>query len=649
MKKLNKKAITLITLMLLNVFTIQGQQFKWVKGGGTNEAIGPSTGAGGLDVEGAYYMCTDPNGNVYSLNVVGNTGIYADTFYQGSAYGAPNNLLITSYNCSGQMRWAKLIGSNSAQCNPFGIAADNLGNIYVAGLLANATLYIGNDTTIPSDYDLTTGLIQFDTTGHFKWIRYVGTNTLSTLAAAQDYSSPLAIDGLNNVHYLVYMKSGLVFMPGDTSHCGVYDMTYNTAGVLLSNVRLDLDSQWFLHGAVIDPITNKLYVCGEVDQSLSFGIVDTFFAAAFDASRSQLWWHYPGHGTNDDGFTGITLDQSKHLHFSGAAQGGFFSFNGDSVNAGSTLGYTGDMGIILTTDTNGHPLWIKQINGTLSVNSLTGITQLPNGKVAATGVYAGSLKCGSDSIIGSLGQDPYLVIVDSAGDLVTLQHILGDGFYDEGTAITSDRIGNIYIGGEVVDSIWAGTPPIPAYHSVGGNTDFFVMKYGVDCSCTSMPVAAPYTDTGTHLIGFTYTGSTTGIDSIVWNFDDGSMDTGTTALHTYSVAGTYRPCVTIYTDCGSDMYCNNVLVLIPSLIAYNQSALSEVKVWPNPVKDELNISGVVENSNYRLLSITGITIQQGILGPDNNILSVKNFASGIYILEMTGTDGVRNLVRFVKE
>jgi len=617
-----------------------------VRGGGTIQDLSSANMN-----EGSYFMCTDPNGNVYSLNVVGTDPIYADTFYLSGAYGSDRNILLTSYNCNGQLRWAKLIASSNEN-TPYGIAADSLGNIYVAGDYYHNTgsqsFHIGNDTTITTSLDLATGLIQFDTLGHFKWVRFVGTNNFSSLSAIGGIGA-LTIDGMNNIHSFCYMETGVPLMPGDTSQFGVYDMTYNPTGSLLSAVRLDLDSQWFLHGAVIDPGTNKLYVCGEVNQSLRFGVVDTFFAAAFDASRNQLWWHYPGHGTNDDGFTGITLDQSKHMHFSGAAQGGFFSFNGDSVNAGSTLGYTGDMGIILTTDTNGHPLWIKQISGTLGVNSLTGITQLQNGKVAATGVFAGSLKSGTDSIVGSLGQDPYLVIVDSAGDLVTLQHILGDGFYDEGTAITSDRIGNIYIGGEVVDSIWAGTEPIPAYHSVGGNTDFFVIKYGVDCSCTSMPIAAPYTDTGTHTIGFTYTGSTTGLDSVVWNFDDGSTATGTTALHTYSVAGTYRPCVTIYTDCGSDMYCNNVVVLIPSLITSNETTYSNLKVWPNPVKDELNISGVVENSNYRLLSITGITIQQGILGQGENTLSVKNYASGIYILELTGADGVRNIVRVLKD
>jgi hypothetical protein len=175
------------------------------------------------------------------------------------------------------------------------------------------------------------------------------------------------------------------------------------------------------------------------------------------------------------------------------------------------------------------------------------------------------------------------------------------------------------------------------------------MKYGVDCSCTSMPIASAYTDTGHHTVGFTYTGSTTGIDSVVWNFDDGSTATGTTALHTYSVAGTYRACVTIYTACGSDLYCKNVVVLIPSLIISNQPALSDVKIWPNPVNDELNISGINENTTYKILSLTGVTIQNGYLKPGTDILPLGKFTPGIYILELTGESGVRNIVRVVKD
>jgi hypothetical protein len=558
MKLLTK--ITFITILLIGcIFNAEAQKFQWVKGGGASSSTNQY----------AAYMCTDPHGNVYALNIIGgNAPITADTFHSSFYYGTNNIILITSYNCNGQMRWAKPIGSSDG-VTPYGISSDSLGNVYIGAeyVHIHGPLYVGNDTTIAGGSYLAEGILQLDTSGHLNWIRFVGNNTSASFGSLPGYGSPLICDANNNAHYFVYAKSGVLIMTGVTSIYGVYDITYNTAGNMLSSVRLDLDSEWYLHGVIIDPVTNKLYVSGEVNMGMGAG-VDTFFAAAFDASRHKLWQYFCGHG-DDDGIGAITLDQFKHLHFCGNAQAvsgpTTFSFNGDSV---VRVHYNGDMGIILTTDTNGHTLWIKNFDGSLNVNTLNGITQLPNGKVASTGTFAGVVINGYDSIVtpSGEGQIPYLVIVDSAGDLENIQQIYGDGFYDAGNVITSDIVGNVYVGGQSVDSIWAGIPPIPAFHSVGGATDFFVMKYGVDCSCTSMPIAAPFTDTGIHTIGFTYTGSTTGLDSVVWNFDDGSMDTGTTALHTYSVAGTYRPCVTIYTDCGSDMYCNNLVVLIPSLV-----------------------------------------------------------------------------------
>jgi len=647
MKKLNNKTIIFITLMLMNVFTIQGQQFKWVTGGGTTEDLTSTDYS-----ESVQFICTDPNGNIYALSIVGNNPIYADTFYRSGAYGADNNILITSYTCNGQMRWAKLIASAN-QNIPYGITSDNLGHIYVAGWLPHNggahTLYIGNDTAVSTVLDEVNGLLQFDTSGHFNWIRFVGNNTVSTLSGTGGLYDPLIMDGVNNVHFFNYLTSGVPLMPGDTSHFGVYDMTYNPTGSLLSAVRLDLDSQWFLHGAVIDPGTNKLYVCGEVNQSLGSGIVDTFFAAAFDANRNRLW-QYPGIGGS--AIIGVALDPTKHLYFSGSASPYFigettFSFNGDSVSAPYN-----NLAIILKTDTNGHVNWINHFDSHSSTNYFGSVTLLPNYKVAVAGTFGAEVKFGFDSLIVPAGEylNPYLAIVDSAGDLEMIQQMKADGLtagYNLGNVIVSDRIGNLYIGGSVEDSIWGGN--LPAYHTVGGNSDFWVMKYGADCSCTSMPVAAPYTDTGTHLIGFTYTGSTTGIDSIVWNFDDGSTATGSTATHTFTMTGTYRVCETIYTSCGSDMYCKNVVVLIPSLITSNGTTYSNLKVWPNPVCDELNISGINENTTYKIINLTGVSIQDGYLKPGNNRVPLGKFSTGIYILELTGESGVRNIVRVVKE
>jgi len=773
--------------------TAVAQQFQWVTGGGTTADL---SSFGSSDWEQVKFMCTDPNGNAYVLSTVGYTIVTADTF-SGTTSGAENNLLITSYNCNGHMRWAKLISSSTNVCDAFGITADSLGNIYVAGNYPTGTLHIGNDTAISgaaSEY-LTVGLIQLDTSGHFRWIRYVGPNTLAAAESVGALYDPVTIDGANNAHYFCYMKSGVTLMTGVTSVFGTYDLTYNPAGMLLSATRLNLDSDWNLQGVVIDPATNKLYGYGQGGAS---GGSDTFFAAAFDASRNLLWQYY-----NQNGITGISIDKNKHLYFSGAGNT-LFTFNGVTVYNSSL---SSQMGVIMTTDTNGTVGWIKHYDGIpgTDVNYFTSVTTLPNNKIAAVGTFTGYTRSEEGYMLSSLpgyGYSPYLIIVDSIGYTQTMQQMYGDGFYNEGLASAADKVGNLYIGGFVSDSIFAGSPPISAYYSVGGNTDFFVMKYGVACSCTSMPVAA-YTSIGTSTVGFTYTGTTTGldslhwnfgdggtsaltnpthtytavgtfqacvtvytdcgddsicndfvipcvtaptasysttgtsnmtfsytgtttgVDSIEWNYGDGTIDTGLTTLHTYTAIGTYTVCVTAYSTCGSNTFCNTVVVicLAPSTASFsdtgsqtigftytgatvgidsvvwnfgdgsatdtgmtviytytaagtytvcvtvynscgsdsfcstivipplgiNTLSLANVQVFPNPTNDELYITGILQNTSYRLLDVTGECIQHGVLAQGSNTLSIKNYAPGIYILEVTDGMGNKTVNKVVKE
>ncbi len=722
MKEFLRAFLLCLIACLSTLISLNAQQFQWVHGGGTAYDL---TSSGSGHYEQVKYMCTDPNGNIYVLSQVGNDPVFADTFNETSI-GVNPNVVLTSYNCNGQMRWAKLLQNTGYGVTPFGLQADSLGNIYVAGSFSagGTIMYIGNDTTIgpPASNYLSVGLIKFDTSGHFKWIRYVGPNSFAGETAVASLADAIAIDGANNMHYLCYVQAtGTPLTPTVTSVYGVYDMAYAPSGTLLSATRLDLDSEWYVRGAVIDPATNKMYVYGEVNQSFGAG-VDTFFAAAFDISRNKLWQYFCGHG-DDNAFSGIVLDNAKHLHFSGSTQSATFSFNGDSVSR-SHLG--GDMSVVMTADTNGHVEWFRNFEGTLSVNLFSSITLLPNNKVAAIGTYVGEVLDESGAnIVTPPGMDwlPYFVIVDSAGDLQTIQSLYGDGFYNQGTATASDKVGNIYIGGYVTDSIWAGPLITAPYISVGGNTDFFVMKYGVDCSCTSSPEAA-YTDTGTHTIGFTYTGTTSGIDSVVWNFGDGSATTtGTTPLHTYASSGTYNACATVYTDCGSDIHCSDVVVVICTtpiasfsdtgthtigftytgttlgldsvlwnygdgtsgsgstalhtytatgtytvcVTAYtscgNDSAchtvvvsttgvagfsLATIEVYPNPVTNELHIAGIPQNTTYRLLNVTGECVMRGNLNAGSSSISTTVCSKGVYILELTGTDGSRNIVKVVK-
>ena len=576
-------SLFLILLILFGITPSFSQQFKWVKGGGTGQDF---SSAPGHEWEQTKYICTDPNGNIYALSIVGNFPIHADTFYKSSAYGTYPNTLITSYTCNGVMRWAKLIAADAGDCRPTGIVADSLGHIYVSGFFENlgTHLHIGYDTTTPTPNYQSASIIQFDTSGHFNWLRYVGDNTPGTEEGEGYIGDVLALDAANNAHYFNYVRSGVHITPTVTSIGGTYDLVYNTTGTLISQVRLDLDSEWEINSAVIDPVTNKLYVSGEINQFIYGGfLTDTFYAAAFDASRNLLWKYNTGNDTQASAISGIAIDQNKNLFFSGSSASIFvtipteFSFNGMSVT--NTIYPIYNMAVVMKTDTNGTPIWIKHIEGNSSIPFFAAITKLPNGKVAVTGTGGDIMTDGSYSIVSpvSEAQNPFMAIYDSMGDLQTIQIIHGNGFYDgcQGpVAITSDRTGNLYIGGYVEDSIWAGSPAIPAYHTVGGNTDFFVLKYGVDCSCTAMPVAS-FTDTGTHTVGATYTGTMAGVDSIVWNFGDGHTGLGLTVLHTYTVAGTFQLCVTVYTNCGHDSDCTTIVLpcVAPPVAAFTDTGM----------------------------------------------------------------------------
>jgi len=637
MKKITMRIILqagIFAFFFLNVFTAGAQQFDWVKGGGTNDSD-PN-----LDIhaEATYYTCTDPNGNIYALSIVGSTAIYADTFYKSGAYGSDQNILLTSYNCTGQMRWAKLIASSAGPSTPYGITADSTGHIYITAALFNGTLHIGNAVSITGQVYQRTGLIQFDTMGNFNWVQYVGANTMTTYTQTGN-SSALALDGVGNAHLLTYMGSGVVLIPGDTSHYGEYDLTYSAAGTLLSAKRLGMDSVYYVGGGVIDPATGKLYVYGQRNQGTN--PLFLCYAAAFDTSRNTVWLDTAGN--NSTGLGGIIYDRMGHLYFNGAA-GDSFSFNGISVSPG-----TAD---ILKTDTNGHPIWLQSFHilGS-SVIGTAQITLLPNNLIAGTGVFAGTMTDanGPDYLVTTPGegQNPFLTLLDTSGVVMTLQQIHGDGFYDWGLYTTSDRVGNVYIGGQVADSIYAGG--ITPYVSVGGNTDFFVMKYGMDCDCTSMPVAN-YTDTGAHYIkGFTYTGTTTGIDSVVWHFGDTSANvTGMSALHTYD-SGVYEACVYVYSPCGMDMHCSRIQVdTIPTNVV-NVITANNVQVYPNPAQDVVNVKTVTAGMSYRLLTITGVSVGNGLLAQGSNNVSLHGLAAGIYILEMKSADGGVQMVRVVKE
>ncbi len=556
----------LLTTTLLCIFSsfytfLHAQTYSWVKGGATNQDLT----ADYFDEE-VLFMCTDCNGNIYSLSNVGtNAPMIADTFYRATgAFGNPQNILLTSYNCSGQMRWAKLIASQS-QIYPNGIVLDNSGHVYVAGYFNHSAgshiLRIGYDTAISTVPYQASGVIRFDTNGQFNWIRFVGDNSIATLSGIGTWEAPLLFDG-TDIHYICNTGVGVPLTPTITSHYGAYDLRYSITGNLLDVKRLQMpDTTLFCYGATIDTPTDKLFIYGSRSYTFSSATQHPFLAA-FDTARNMIWedtlrnpFATIGAGV---AFSGITTDNSGYLYTVGGSYKRAI-FRGDSVQNVFPTSSLLPVAFVLKTDTSGNVKWMKGYSGSISVNALVSISLMPNGTIASSGVMAGMIVSGADTIIsyGGEGQNAYFTIIDTGGYIHTLQQIHGAGFYDKANCTVSDSVGNLYIGGKCENNTWGGT--ITPYTSVGGNTDFYVMKYGVNCGCTSMPTAS-YTDTGTIVHGFTYTGTTTGIDSVRWTFGDGTTSTLFNPVHTYLVGGTFSACIRVYSSCGSDFYCKTITI-----------------------------------------------------------------------------------------
>ncbi len=555
-------AISLL-LVLLGA-DAHAQTYKWARGGGTNQSLASS-----INKEAVYFMCTDPNGNVYALSTVGINAVTADTFYWPGGIGSSQSILFTSHNCNGQMRFAKLITGTGNY--PNGIVADNMGHVYIAfdGTHTSANpLRIRYDTTISGLTYNRDVIIQYDTTGHMNWLRFVGQDAYATWTGTGGWNNYLALDGAQRPHFVVYAKYGVPLEPSFiTNQRGFYDLSYDISGNLLAVKRLNIDSTLVANGITIDKQSDKMYAFGRRNFDAFPDSSRYEFIAALDVNRNRIWIDTLTNPVSVNGktFNGVVADGQGNLYASIYASGKVV-FRGDTAfNTLSTTPY--GISVIAKMDTAGNPQWMRTFSGTSSVNGLADLTLFGTNKLAACGVMTAMVACSTDtiSIYPGEGQNAYFTILDTAGYVHELKQLHGVGFYDVANKVVSGRAGNLYIGGKVENNIWGGS--LTPYTSVGGDSDYFIMKYGVDCGCTAMPVAN-YTYSGTGLTrSLTYTGTTAGIDSVRWSFGDGGTSTAIAPTHTYTAAGTYTTCVRVYSACGNDMRCYEVTVACTALPA----------------------------------------------------------------------------------
>jgi hypothetical protein len=216
--------------------------------------------------------------------------------------------------------------------------------------------------------------------------------------------------------------------------------------------------------------------------------------------------------------------------------------------------------------------------------------------------------------------------------------------------IDNGNTGSLYYlkgnaGSPSVDSVNLPSMPGSALNSwpVAGKVYRFTPK-----TCTvpaaSFTSGAPIATT----VQYTYNGTTSAVDSLIWDFGDGQKQKVTTGLttpvsHTFSTNGKYSVCVTAYNSCGSHNYCKQTPLATKDL-----AARGNVKVYPNPAGDQLTIEGAEVGDKVSISSMVGQQVLSTAINNDKQTLNVSSLPAGSYILMLSGKSGTSS-VRIVKQ
>lgn len=145
-----------------------------------------------------------------------------------------------------------------------------------------------------------------------------------------------------------------------------------------------------------------------------------------------------------------------------------------------------------------------------------------------------------------------------------------------------------------------------------------------------------------------FTNSSSGIFYSEWDFGDGHIGTGNLTSHTYSKTGIYRVKLTA---CNSNLACDTLtkwLELDP-LVSATELGVNNLLVYPNPVRRELNVSGINPPFKASIYDITG-RIQMVKKEVANAKIDVGQLQNGVYFLhvKMGNETFVRKFVKVNK-
>ncbi|PSK94819.1 putative secreted protein (Por secretion system target) [Taibaiella chishuiensis] len=154
-----------------------------------------------------------------------------------------------------------------------------------------------------------------------------------------------------------------------------------------------------------------------------------------------------------------------------------------------------------------------------------------------------------------------------------------------------------------------------------------------------------YTRTGN---AFTFSGvNPRNVLGYSWNFGDGSPGaTQPAPTHTFATAGNYNVCVTVRNTCDTVTYCRTVNAGTTGITG--PDPLQYVAVYPNPVKDKVQVTGLQTPVSFTLGNTAGVLVRSGSLSGKQAWIDMSVLPPGLYFLKLQTSTGAVKVLTLVK-
>ncbi len=557
------KTIVWFSLCVFFSNPVSSQNWQWAKRGGSGNSVVP-----GIPWESVLDLASDDNGNVYFLAHAKTPNYTVDTAsFTGNGQ---QDLILGSFSCKGKLRWSKILGGTNNDISSsmyHSLMLDEGGRIYVAGFMSPPPAF--DTDTVMEMTAKRVFLVQYDTSGIFQWLRMPQPDTVTHAFTNRYRFLDMDVDEQGNVYYFVTFNAGqLTGTSIELPVIGPYIIIFDAQGNITDVITLDMQVPLSTNvSAKIkrDPVNGNFYIAGQYNAG-NFSIngepiTKGAYVAAFNAQGGFLWKKENNTNINAGFVSRPALDDDGNIYIGGMSSHGDV-FDGFPITNTLVNHQTG-LPLLVKINANGTTSWVR--NGSVNAATYGGAVAVRGNEVLFTGSYPGTLVWPNEDTVSHVpnqGYDIFLAFFNlqtgTLNKLDTLASLFGG--HEHPGALEVDAMGNIYLGGEFGSHFYVGDDTLLSH---GGQSDFFIAKYGMGCECAAPNPSFSYSaSTTAPELSFLYTGSAN-VDSLHWDFGDGQASTDFNPVHAFPGNGNYQVCLEAYNNCGVNITCSSVVINCP--------------------------------------------------------------------------------------